>query len=172
MFRMIAKLLKVLNSDADPGQISLAFCLAMAMGFTPLYSLHNLLVLFLALILRVNLSAFLLGWLFFSGLAYALDPLFHCIGLAILTAGPLEGLWTALYGITLFRLENFNNSVVMGSLVVSLILFVPLYFLSNFLVVRYREKILAWVMRTRVMQAFKASKIYAIYDSVSGWGGA
>ncbi len=41
MLKMIAKLLRVLNSDADPAQISLAFCLALVAGFTPLYTLHD-----------------------------------------------------------------------------------------------------------------------------------
>ncbi|MSQ77432.1 MAG: TIGR03546 family protein [Nitrospiraceae bacterium] len=90
------------------------------------------------------------AWLFFSGLAYLLDSVFHRIGLAVLTAGPLEGLWTAFYNSTLWRLERFNNSIVMGSLVVSLVLFVPFYLLSNKLILKYREHFLAWVQKTKL----------------------
>lgn len=72
----LAKFLRVLNSETDPAQISLAFCFSMVAGLTPLFSLHNLPILFLVLVLRVNLSAFLLGFAFFSGIAYLLDPLF------------------------------------------------------------------------------------------------
>lgn len=168
---MIAKLLKVLNSETEPAQISLALCFSMIMGFTPLYSLHNILAVLLVLILRVNLSAFILGWAFFSGLAYLLDPLFHQIGLVLLTLSALEGLWTSLYNITLFRLENFNNSIVMGSLFLSLVFFVPLYLILNLTIRKYREHILAWIQKTRIMQAFKASKIYSVYQTVSGWRG-
>ncbi|RLB11197.1 MAG: DUF2062 domain-containing protein [Deltaproteobacteria bacterium] len=171
MIRMIAKLLKVLNSETEPAQISLALCFSMIMGFTPLYSLHNILAVLLVLILRVNLSAFILGWAFFSGLAYLLDPLFHQIGLVLLTLSALEGLWTSLYNITLFRLENFNNSIVMGSLFLSLVFFVPLYLILNLTIRKYREHILAWIQKTRIMQAFKASKIYSVYQTVSGWRG-
>ena len=170
MLKAIAKLLKVLNSETDPGQISLSLCFAMFAGLTPFLSLHNLLVLFLVLVLRVNLSTFVLGLLFFSGVAYLLDPLFHWIGLTVLTAPPLEGLWTALYNCTLSRFERFNNSVVMGSLLVSLLLFVPLYLISRAVIVQYREHLLAWVRRTRIMQALKASKLYHAYQAVSGWG--
>ena len=171
MLRMIAKLLKVLNSDTEPGQISLAFCFAMIVGFTPLVSLHNLLLIFLVLLLRVNLSAFILGWAFFSGIAYLLDPLFHLIGLSVLGARILEGFWTALYNITLFRLAKFNNSTLMGSLITSLILFVPLLLLSNLGIRRYRDSVLSWIRKTRVMQTLKANKFYAVYQNVSGWGG-
>ena len=170
MLQTVAKFLKILNSDAEPGQISLGFAFAMIAGFTPLMSLHNLLVLLLVLFLRVNLSAFLLGLALFSVLAFALDPLFHQIGLTILTLPALNELWTALYNLTLWRLERFNNSIVMGSLVVSLALFVPMVVAGNILVRKYREHVLQWVMRTRFMQAFQASKLFSYYQSVSGWG--
>ncbi len=170
MLRVLANLLKVLNSETNPGQISLAFCFAMVAGLTPFWSVHNLVVLLLVLLIRVNLSAFLLGLACFSGLAYLLDPLFHRIGLAVLTAGSLEGFWTALYSSTLWRIERFNNTIVMGSLLFSLTFFLPLYLLSNLGIRRYREHVLAWVEKTRVMQMLKASRFYSLYQSVSGWG--
>lgn len=171
MLRAFARLLKALNSETEPGQISLAFCFSMIVGLTPFMSLHNVLVLLLALLLRVNLSAFILGLIFFSGLAFLLDPFFDRIGLALLTAGSLEGLWTMLYNSALWRIERFNNSVVMGSLFVSLLLFLPLYYTGNLLIRRYRKHLLAWVNKTRIMHAFKASKLYHAYRSVSEWGG-
>ena len=172
MLRMIAKLFRVLNSETEPGQISLAFCFAMILGLTPLISLHNLLVLLIVLLIRVNLSAFILGWAFFSGLAYLLDPLFHWIGLNVLTASVLKGIWTTFYNVTLFRLEKFNNSIVIGSLLFSLIFFIPLYLLLNLAIRRYRDHVLAWVQKPRIMPALKASKLYTAYQAVSGWGGA
>ena len=172
MLRAIAKLLKVLNSETEPGQISLAFCFAMIIGLTPLFSLHNLVLVFIVLLLRVNLSAFILGWAVFSGIAYILDPLFHWIGLTFLTAGSLEGFWTALYNTTLWRLAGCNNSIVMGSLIFPLVLFVPMFFLSNMLIRRYRDHVLAWVRKTWIMQALKASKLYAAYQAASGLGGS
>jgi uncharacterized protein (TIGR03546 family) len=171
MVRSIAKLLMVLNSETEPGQISLGFCFALIAGLTPLLSLHNLFVLLLVLLLRVNLSAFILGLVVFSGVAYLLDPLFHLIGLALLTAGSLQDLWTSLYNSTLWRLERFNNTIVMGSLVFSVVGFVPSYSLSNILIRRYRVHVLAWVQKTRLMQMFRASKLYNAYQSLSGFGG-
>jgi uncharacterized protein (TIGR03546 family) len=168
--RLLAKFLKVLNSNAEPLEISLGFCLAMIAGLTPLMSLHNLVVLFAILILRVNLSAFLLGLGLFSGIAYALDPLFHRIGLAVLTAPSLVNLWTSLYNSTLWRLEHFNNSIVMGSLLTALALFVPFVLLCNMLVRRYRAHVLQWVMKSRFMQMMSASSFYRLYQSVSGGG--
>jgi uncharacterized protein (TIGR03546 family) len=139
----------------------------MIMGLTPLMSLHNILILLIVFLLRVNLSTFFLGWAFFSGVAYVLDPLFDWIGLHVLTFGPLESLWTALYNITLWRIEKFNNSIVMGSLLFSLVLFVPLYLISNFAVRHYRDDLLTWVQRLRIVQALKGSKLYSAYQGIS-----
>jgi uncharacterized protein (TIGR03546 family) len=170
MLTIVAKIFKTLNSETEPLQISLALCFSMIIGLTPLWSLHNIAVLLLVLILRVNLTTFILGWLGFSGIAYALDPLFHIFGLQILTNSALHGLWTSLYNSTLWRLSNFNNSILMGSLIISLGLFVPLFFLSNVIIRKYREHIISWVMKSRIVQTLMASKFYNTYQSVSDWG--
>ena len=169
MIELLAKLLRVLNSETEPGQISLGFCFAMIIGLTPLLSLHNLLVLLLVFIFRVNLAAFLMGLALFTGIAYLLDPLFHQLGLAVLTASSLEGLWTSLYQSVWWRLEHFNNSIVMGSLVFSIGLFIPTLLLLNLLIRRYRQHVLAWVQKTKIMQMFKASKLYETYQTLSAW---
>ncbi|NNG01786.1 MAG: TIGR03546 family protein [Desulfobacteraceae bacterium] len=171
MIDMIAKLIKVLNSETEPGQISLAVCFAMIMGFTPLWSIHNAIVLLLVLIIRLNLSTFLLAWGVFSAIAYLLDPLFHRIGLSVLTAESLNGTWTVLYNNIWFRLDGFNNSVAMGSLVFSLVLFIPVFLVLNMVIRRYREHILTWVKKTRIVQMLETSKLYQAYQTVSGWGG-
>jgi uncharacterized protein (TIGR03546 family) len=171
MIELVANLLKILNSETQPRQISLGICFAMVAGFTPLWRPHNLLVLLLVLVLRVNLSAFLLAWGVFSAIAYLLDPLFHSLGLALLGAEGLQGLWTALYNHPWFPLTQFNHSITMGSLAVTIVLFVPLLLLGNFIIKNYREHILAWVRKSRVGQMIKASEIYSTYQSIRGWGG-
>ena len=168
MLTMIARLLKVLNSETEPGQISLALCFAMIAGLTPLFSLHNLFILLIVLIIRVNISSFILGLIFFSGIAYLLDPFFHLIGFEVLTVKSLETLWTSLYNITFFRLEKLNNSVVMGSLLFSFILFIPTFIFLKLAIIKYRSSLLEWVQKSRIIQALKASKLYAAYQTVSG----
>jgi len=167
MLNLIAKLLKMLNSETQPSQISAGFCFAMIVGLTPLLSLHNLIVVFFLLMLRVNLSAFLLGWGLFSGVAYLADPVFHNIGYKVLTMQALTGLWTTLYNITLFRLSGFNNSVLMGSLVVSIILFLPLLITLNFIIKKYRDHILAWIRKTKIAEILKSGKFFSIYQSLT-----
>jgi len=172
MIELVANLLKILNSETEPRQISLGVCFAMVAGFTPLWRPHNLLVLLLVLVLRVNLSAFLLAWGVFSALAYLLDPLFHSLGLTLLNAEGLQALWAGLYNHPWFPLTQFNHSITMGSLAVTILLFVPLLLLCNFIIRNYREHILAWVQKSKVGQMLKATKIFEAYQTLRGWGGA
>ena len=171
MIRTIAKVLKVLNSETDPSQISLGLCFAVIVAFTPVMSLHNLVILFIVFFFRINLSAFFLGILLFSGIAYFLDPLFHTVGMAVLTVNGLEKIWTAFYNITIWRIEYFNNTIVMGSLVCSFVLFVPLLFLFNGAVRLYRKHVYARVQKLKIVQAIKANKLYRTYVSLKEWGG-
>ncbi len=170
MLTIVAKIFKILNSETEPFQISLALCFAMVAGLTPLWSMHNILVLLLVLLLRVNLATFVLVWVGFSGLAYLLDPLFHSFGYKILTTASLQSVWTSLYNSTPWRMTNFNNSLLMGSLLISIVLFIPMFWISNLIIKKYREHILAWVMKSRIMQVLTASKFYKIYQSVPDWG--
>ncbi len=167
MIDQIAKIIKVLNSETAPWQISLAVCFAMLAGLTPLISLHNIIVLLLVLTIRVNFSTFLVGLALFSGIAYLLDPLFHQIGLSVLTLAPLQPMWTAMYNSDFWRLAYFNNSVLCGSLVFALSLFIPLFFIARWGIIKYREEILNWVRKTRISQVFRATKLYGAYKNLS-----
>lgn len=172
MLKALAKLLAVLGSQTAPGQVALAVVLGMVAGLTPLAAPHNLLVLFLLLVLRANLSAFLVAWAAFSGLAYLLDPLFDALGTGLLSAGPLRGLWTALYNVPWLRLTRFNHTIVLGSLVVCLVLAVPVYVLCVRGIVRYREVFLARVRALKVVQALTASRLFRMARGLSdGWDG-
>ncbi|MGQ9646264.1 MAG: TIGR03546 family protein [Thermodesulfobacteriota bacterium] len=164
----IIKLIRMMHSETDPRQISLGFALGMIPGLTPLTSPHNLLVLLAILFFRVNIGAALLSWGVFKILAYALDPLFHQIGLFLLTQlRLLYGLWTALYNAPLLPYTRFNNTVVMGSLIFSLLAFLPVYWGGKFMVLKYRETLRERFNRLKIVQVFRASSVYKWYSRYS-----
>lgn len=167
MLSAIAKLLKVLNSDDNPAQVALALVFALIMGLTPLMSPHNILILLLVLVIRVNLSFFLLGFVFFSGLAYALDPISVRLGADILQASSLEGLWTALYQSSFWRFMAYNNTLVMGSFCLSLILALPVYWAAVWAITRYREKVRAKLAQTRLMLFVKSTRLFELYNALN-----
>ncbi|MFW6081556.1 MAG: TIGR03546 family protein [Desulfosalsimonas sp.] len=169
MITLLARLIKVLNAETAPGQISAGLCLAMFFAFMPMLTLQHLLLLLLVLVLRVNITGFILGWIVFTAAAYAADPLFHMLGMAVLEAESLSGFWSLLYDSGFWHLTSFNNSVVMGGFIASAVLAAPLYIGSNAMIRRYREHFMAWIEKTRIARIVKGSRVYAAYQKVSGW---
>ena len=167
MIVMLAKLLKALNSDSAPGQIALAFSLSLITGLTPLLSLHNIPVLLLACLLRINFGAFMLGTLFFSGLAYLIDPLAISIGEGLLTNEAYQAFWTGLYQSDFWRATAFNNTLILGSLLIALIAFIPTFFIARWLITAYRHKLMAWVDKLKITKLLKASKFYKMYQALA-----
>lgn len=167
ILRYIAKLLKALASEASPGQIAGAVVLGMIIGLTPLSSPHNLLILVLILVLKVNLGMALLSFTIFSGVAYLADPLFHSFGIWLLEMEGMQETWTAMYNIEWIAFTNFYNTVVIGSFVSSLLLIAPVYALTQYLVLSYRKNIHAKVQKWKVVKAFKGTKLYSVYQTVN-----
>jgi uncharacterized protein (TIGR03546 family) len=168
ILKLLGKLFKALRSGASPNQIAGGFIFGMIIGLTPFWSLHNLLVVILIIILKVNISMAIFSFLICSGFAYLLDPIFHSFGYWLLVdVTSLQGLWTSLYNTPVVPLTRYNNTVVMGSLVSSLILTLPMFFLVKVGVVLYREKFEARIQKLKIVQIVKSSKIYSVYQKIS-----
>lgn len=167
MLSLLAKLLKALNSEAEPGQIALAFALSLVVALTPIMSLHNVLIILLAFVLRTNLSAFFVGVAAFSALAWFIDPFTARLGETVLNAPALQDTWNTLYQQAFWRMTAFNHTLVMGGLIVGIIALIPAFLLFRFLVTQYRSRLLSWVNRFRVVQLLKGSKFYRIYESLA-----
>lgn len=166
MLTLLLKILRALNSEAGPWQISFAAGLALIIGLTPVLSMHNALILLLAFIFRVNLATFFALWAIFSGFAYLLDPLFDQLGYAWLMAPGWSDFWTGLYQNDFWQLTRFNHTVTLGSLVISVLLFVPVVLLFRYSVVGYRAKLMPSLERLKIVQALKASKLYDLYQKL------
>lgn len=169
LLNQIFQLIKMLNSEVGTNQIAAGLSLGFAMGMSPLLSLQGILILLLILIFRVQFGAASLSAFFFSFVAYLLDPIFHTIGETVLYAESLQDFWTALYNMPLVPLTKFNNTVVMGSGIVGLILFIPLFFVFRILVVKYREKIVAKFKETKIWKSFQLTSLYKWYNTYDSY---
>lgn len=157
MMSLLVKLFKALNANQYPGQIAFSFVLGMILGLTPLFFPHNLFTLALLFLLRVNLSAVIVSFAVFSGLAYLLDPVFHQVGLAVLQMPALQPLFTEWYNQAFWRFLSFNNSIVMGSVLVAYALSVPAFVVFWLLVKTYRQRFLVWVNKFKLVRMLKGA---------------
>lgn len=163
LLKLLQQLVKTLNSNGTPGQIAAGLALGTVFGLTPLVNVHNLLLFLLAMVLNLSLAAVFLGWALTLPIGFILDPLFDRIGHALLGAEPLAGLWTALANTPGLPLTNYNNTVVLGSFVFWLVLFVPMYLVFKRLVALYRVRVYERLRNTKVFKAVTASKLYNVY---------
>jgi uncharacterized protein (TIGR03546 family) len=164
LLKLLQSLIKALNSEGTPGQVAAGIALGAVFGLTPLMNVHNLVLFGLAIILNVSFPGVMLGWAVFLPFGFILDPLFDAVGGALLLDTPaLVGFWTWVYNTPILALTNFNNTIVLGSVVVWAAAFLPLFFLFRWLVARYRETIYARLQKTQLFRAVKASKVYNLY---------
>ena len=164
LLKFLHTLVKALNSDGTPGQVAAGMALGLCFGLTPLLSMHNLVVLTVAMLTTVSFPGVILGWAVAVPVGFMLDPLFDRIGLAILTSDALTPVFVWIVNTPVVSLSRLNNTIVLGSLVVWLALLVPIYFVFRYLVARYRSDIYERLEKSRFFQVLKASKIWNVYQ--------
>ncbi|MBN1465996.1 TIGR03546 family protein [candidate division KSB1 bacterium] len=169
--KILAKLFKALRSNESPNQLAWGFVLGMIVGLTPLWNLHNLLVIILIIILKVNAAMAFAAFILFDIIVFAflpvLDPLLHSVGYWLLVdAEWLRPLWLFFSRTPVLAWSNFNNTVVLGSLVVALILVIPVFFFTKWWVVQYRDKIDARVQKWKIVQILKSTKLVQLYNKI------
>ena len=163
LIKLIQSLLGALHSEGTPGQLAAGIALGSIIGLTPLINIHNAIIFAAIVLLNVSFAGGILGWALFVPIGFLLDPLFDWIGHSLLLAPSLRGLWTSLYNMPIAPLTNFNNTVVLGSLVFALLFFVPLFLATRWAVARYRVTVGARVRQSKFYRAVTASKVYNIY---------
>jgi uncharacterized protein (TIGR03546 family) len=163
LLKLIQSIIKTLHSEGTPGQVGAGIALGAAMGLTPLLNVHNLFVFSLIVLLNVSFGGGMLGWALFVPVGFILDPVFDRIGASLLSAASLRPLWTSWYNAPLVPYTNFNNTVVLGSVVAWLALAVPIYFAARYGVARYRATLGERVRQSRFYKAITASQVYNWY---------
>jgi uncharacterized protein (TIGR03546 family) len=169
--KLIKDFIAIFREGQTPRQVASGFALGSIVGFSPMLTLQGLLVWLVILVLDVNLSAALIAFTLCGLCAYLFDPLFHWLGYQILVN--IEGLrsfWITLYNAPIAPLTRFNNTVVMGSLVVALVLALPIYFGFKHLVIAYRKTLGARVEKLKVYQIIKHSTLVQWYTKIRDLG--
>lgn len=164
LLKMIHSLAKTLHSEGTPTQIAAGAALGACLGLTPLMNLHNALILALLCVLNVSFGTGLLAMALFAPLGFLLDPIFDRLGHWLLAdVASLRPFWVWLDNQPVLALSNLTNTVVLGSVVGWLILFLPIFATARFAVIRYRASLGDWFMKTRLYHALKATQVLDVY---------
>lgn len=163
LLKQIFAFLKMLNSDTGTNQLAAGLSLGLFLGFAPFFSIQTFFVFAIVLIFRVQLGAAFLSAFFFKFVAYLVDPAADLLGKMVLEQESLKPLFTSMYNMPILPLTRFNNSIVMGSFLVSLLLLPFAFVLFKNLIVKYRQHILAKFKDSKFWKAFAATKFYNWY---------
>lgn len=163
ILKQIFAFIKLLNSDTGNISIALGMTCGFILGMTPTLSLQSLLIFLILFFFRIQIGAALLAAFFFKFIAFILDPVFHSVGSKVLEMDSLQGIFTTLYNMPIIPYTRFNNSIVMGSAVVTLILSPFVYMASSYFIIKYREIVVARFKTTKVWKAVEATKFYQWY---------
>jgi uncharacterized protein (TIGR03546 family) len=172
IIKFLAKAFALLNSEISPKQIAAGIAYGALMGLIPVGSLLPLVLLLLALIINFNLSAVFLAAAIFKILSFAIDPLANQVGYIFLVKmQALKGFWTTLYNLPVVPYTKFNNTIVLGSLIIGLLLLLPVYFAAIAGVNNYRAHWRQKFEQMKIIQAIKASTFFKYYVTYRDWRG-
>ena len=151
---LIARIIASLNANRRAGEVAAAVAFGALLALIPSANLLWLLLLVLTFFLKVNHAMEMVSLALLTPLAPLLDPWLHQLGLAPLTAGPLQGVFTNLYSVPLLPFTRFNNTVVFGAFAAGVLLWVPLFLLMRFLVRLYRRSIHPRIAESKIVRTF------------------
>ena len=114
-----------------PHQLGLGMAFGVAVGLIPKDSLLPYAIGVIAILSTANLLCFTIGLVVAHVISPFMDHLTHAIGSWSLTFNPLEPLWATLIELPVMPWTKFNNTVVMGTLVLGILLAIPVYTLTR-----------------------------------------
>ncbi len=171
LLKQIFNFFKLLNSDTGTNQLASGLTLGLMLGFAPFFSIQTLLVFALIFVFRVQIGAAFLSAFFFKFIAFLFDQPAHFLGKAVLENEGLRPLFVTMYNMPFVPMTRFNNSIAMGSIIVSLILMPFAFWGFKKLILKYRATVVVRFKGTKYWKAFTATKVYnwyTTYDKLYG----
>ena len=164
ILKQLFSFIRLLNSETGNLSLAAGLTCGFILGMTPSLSLHSLFLFALMFIFRIQIGAAFVSAFFFKFAAYLLDPLFDELGRMALEMKSFEAFYTTLYNLPLVPYTRFNNSIVMGSGILTFLLSPLIFMISLFVIKKYRSLILKRFKDSKFWKALEATKIYQWYD--------
>lgn len=169
MLTAVANFFKTLNANSNPAQIGHALALGVMLGLMPKDNALWYLIFVFFLFVRLNKATYLIVLAVVSYFAWILDPVFSSIGYSVLTYEPFENFYATAIDIPFVGFTKFNNTIVLGSFLFSLIAYIPFYFIGIALVNFWREHIAPTFIKSPLYKAVQnlpvVGKIFEAFES-------
>lgn len=139
-----------LVGNDSPRQIAAGMTLGMMLGLVPKGDLIAVVLATLMCGLKVNRAAGLAMAMVFTAIGSFTDSFTHLLGKDVLATPWLQSTFVALYDLPLGPWLGFNNTVVMGSLLLAIYFSYPCYWFSACILEAWQPKLAAYLRQYRV----------------------
>ncbi|MEM9186541.1 MAG: TIGR03546 family protein [Planctomycetota bacterium] len=160
----------VLLANDSSRQIAAGVAIGMVLGLVPKGNLIAVALGVALFGLKVNRSAGLLSAAAFSWMGAATDGFTHNLGAKALAVDGMQSTYAWLYELPLGPWIGFNNTVVLGSLLLGLYASYPCYLAAKLLLDRFQTPIAAWLKRRRVTRWLLGADLTTRFGTPLGIG--
>ena len=129
--RHLLYLRRMLLKELTAHHLALGCAAGLMLGLMPKGNLLAFGLTAAILAVRVHVPTAMLTTVVVSLIGTVFDPLTHPLGLTLLTNQSLQPLWRFLYRQPFAPWTSMNNTVVLGSLCLGLLAFVPVYLVAR-----------------------------------------
>ena len=143
---------QALSVESSPRQLALGMAFGVAIGLVPKGNLVAVVLTTLMFATRVNLGMGMATALIVSLISPYLDSVTHGIGLRVLSIESVQSQLAQWYEKPLVPWTSLNNTVVMGSFLLGIALFYPVYHVSESMFVWLQPKVQEKLKRYRLYQ--------------------
>lgn len=163
ILKQVFQFIKLLNSENGTNQIAAGLAAGFILGMTPALSLQTLFVFVCIFLFRIQAGAAMVSAGFFSFADYLLDPVFDLVGRKVLELSQLQETFVFLYNLPIVPFTRFNNSIVMGSGVFTIVASPFVFVIARMLVLKYQKVILERFKNTKIWKGVQATALYKWY---------
>lgn len=155
----VRQLVELMLGHESDRQIAAGAAIGAIVGLLPKDNLIAASLLFLLFSLRVNRSAGLMSLAVFAALSPLADGLMHRLGSRVLAIESMQPHYAWLYDQPLGPWIGFNNTVVVGALLVGLYIAYPVFAIVELACARLRPTIVKRLQRFRMVRWLFGSRI-------------
>ncbi len=157
--RPLRQFAQALLANDSPRQVAWGFTLGMMIGLVPKGNLTAIVLGMILLGLRTNKPVGLVGICLFTYLGLFVDGFAHSLGSAVLVWEPIRGFHETLFAAAISPLLGWNNTVVVGQLLIGLYLAYPTYWLMHRFAVKVQRPLSTWLLRYKAVRWLRGAEV-------------
>lgn len=170
MFSILSKLIKAINSNHRSGEIAAGISMSLILGFIPSDNLIWFILLIIILMIKIHIPTMFAFLGIFKLITPLYDPLLNYVGIKFLSTPNIQHRVIELYNKPFMFLTDINSSLVIGGIISGVILWIPVWFLSGFIIKIYRKSILPKIKKTKFYAFYKKIPIVSKLSSKASKG--